>query len=148
MVLDVDAPHPPDLTLEVSSSTAQGSPTMERRADIESMLHDGAWEGGFADWAAHTDLTEVEWSIVLDLDLTEEFDFRWDGPAAQIRYDAPSIPEDWRDRGLHPELQDWATVSAINSGLDDLGQTVADLLEEEYVDWDTEDIERDRDEPL
>lgn len=148
MTLDVDAPHPPDLTIEVSDGTSQGSPTIERRADIEAMLHDSAWRGAFADWAAHTDLTEAEWSIVLDLELVADFDFRWDGAAEQIRYEAPSIPDDWRERDLHPDLETWATVSAINTGLDELGQTVADLLETEYIDWDTPDVERDQEEPL
>lgn len=147
MTLEVEAPHAPDLTTDVSSGSSQGSPTMERRADIESMLHDSAWRGAFSEWASHTDLTEVEWSIVLDLNLIQDFDFRWDDPAEQIRFDAPAIPDDWRDRDLHPDLQDWATVSAINNGLDDLGQITADLLENEYIDWIEEGFERDSDRP-
>lgn len=53
-------------------------------------------------------------------------------------YHAPGIPEDWRERDLHPELQSWGTVSSINAGLTELGQTVCDVLAEEYVDRDAE----------
>lgn len=148
MTLEVEPPHPPDLTTSVRPGDDQGSPTMERRADIEAMLHDSAWKGAFADWRGHTDLLEAEWQIVLDLELIQEFDFWWDGAAEQIRYTPPVIPEDWRDRDLHPELDEWATVSAINSALDELGQIVADLLEAEYVGWGGADIERDSEEPL
>ena len=135
MTLDVEAPHPPDLTTMVDQGDEQGSPTVEHRADIEAMLHDDAWRGAFADWSKHTDLTETEWSIVSDLSLVDDYDFRWDTETEQVEYTAPSIPEDWRERDLHPDLDDWATVSAINDGLDQLGRTVADLLEMEYVDW-------------
>ena len=133
MTLDVPTPHPPDLTTRVSDEAPQGSPGLERRADLEAMLHDNAWQGAFAEWSSHTDLTPEEWAIVEDLDLLEKFDFWLDPPEAQVRYSSPELPEDWRERDLHPDLADWAIVSAINGALDDLGRTVADLLETEYV---------------
>ena len=139
MTLTVDAPHPPDLTVDVGQGENQGSPAIEHRSDLEAMLHDGAWKEGFAEWAENTDLTEFEWSIVLDLGLVDDYDFQWDNETEQVVFDAPAIPQDWRERELHPDLGDWATVSAINDGLDQLGRTVADLLELEYVDWGTEE---------
>ncbi|MFW6385053.1 MAG: hypothetical protein ACOCY7_02835 [Halodesulfurarchaeum sp.] len=139
MSLDVDAPHPPDLSTSISRGPDQHDPSITRRSDIETMLHDGAWREAFGEWADGSDLTDAEWTVVLDLALIQEFDFGWDQDTEQVWYHAPSIADDWRDRDLHPNLDSWATVAAINHGLDTLGRTVADLLEMEYVDWDTEE---------
>ena len=40
--------------------------------------------------------------------------------------------------GLHPDLDSWAQVSAINAGLAELGRVVSDLLRNDYVDWDAD----------
>jgi hypothetical protein len=83
-------------------------------------------------------MNEREFGIVLDLDLIQRFDFFWDSFAERVGYHAPGIPEDWKERDYHPELDSWGTVSSINAGLTELGQVVCDVLKEEYIDWETE----------
>ncbi|MFB6081380.1 MAG: hypothetical protein ABEJ67_01030 [Halanaeroarchaeum sp.] len=136
MTLDVDPPHPPDLTTTAPDAEEGDRPEAGRREEIETILHDGAWARAFGEWSEHTDLTEGDWAIVTDLELTGEFDVWWDAADEQVRYEAPEIG-DWADGGVHPDLTSHAQVSAIDHALDDLGQTVVDLLQQEYVDWDT-----------
>jgi hypothetical protein len=133
MALDVAPPAPPEL----------GHQNMEdadeyRRDELEGFLHDGAWERAFNEWAEHADLDEEEFAIATDLSLFEQFDFFWDDHADRVGYHAPGIPEDWRDRDLHPDLETWDTVSALNADLTSLGQVVCDVLKDEYIDWKSE----------
>jgi len=137
MTLEVDAPRPPDLTMNVPDAEEGDRPESEHRAEIEGMLENAAWPRAFGEWSEHTDLTEADWAIVLDLELIEQFDFYWNADDEQIRYESPTIPEDWEDRDIHPDLRTYVQVSAINDSLDALGQTVTDLLQQEYVDWNT-----------
>lgn len=53
-------------------------------------------------------------------------------------YHAPGIPENWKEREIHPDLDSWAKVSSINAGLTELGQVVSEVLKEDYIDWEAE----------
>jgi hypothetical protein len=140
MGLDVETPDPPELP-EVDAGTyddveVQGEEY--RRQELEDLLAEGAWADAFDEWAAHTDLDEEEFAVAEDLGLFEEFDFFWDDFADRVGYHAPGIPEDWRERELHPELDSWETVSGINAALAEFGDTVSETLKEEYIDWEAD----------
>jgi hypothetical protein len=141
MSLDVEVPDPPELR-EVDPSEYEDAEVVGdadyRREEIEEFLRDGAWDRAWDEWAAHTDVDEEEFEIVHDLDMIQEFDFFWDGFAERVGYHAPGLPEDWKERDLHPELDSWNTVSSINAGMTELGQIVCDVLKEEYIDWESE----------
>ncbi|XVH33704.1 hypothetical protein ACNS7O_17465 (plasmid) [Haloferacaceae archaeon DSL9] len=112
-----------------------------RREELEGFLHDGAWQEGFNEWAENTDLTADERRIALDESLVRRTDFYWDASAAAVGYSAPSLSADRREAlGIDHE-----TASAIDDALDDLARTVADMLDDGYVDWGDEapDVERE-----
>ena len=141
MGLDVEPPAPPELEPELDADEyedveVQGSDY--RREDLQELLEDGAWEDAFAEWAAGTGTDEDDWRIVLDLGMIARFDFFWDDFADRVGYHAPGLPEDWKTRDLHPDLDSWSTVSAINAGLTELGQLVCETLKEEYIDWEAD----------
>lgn len=140
MALDVDTPDPPNLSPavdpdEYEDAEVAGDADDYRRAEIADAFAAGAWDEAFGQWAATASVDETAWGVVEDLDLVSEFDFFWDGFAGRIGYHAPGVPEDWKERAYHPDIESWATVSAINAGLTELGQTVCDVIEEKYVDW-------------
>jgi hypothetical protein len=141
MGLDVDPPPPPELDPNVDADEYEDADVGGndyRREELEAFLKDGAWERAFDEWAAHTDLDEEEWAIVTDMELTRRYDFFWDDFADRVGYHAPGLPEDWKERDLHPGLDSWGTVSGINAALTELGQTVCDVLKAEYIDWESE----------
>jgi hypothetical protein len=141
MTLAVEAPEPPELSPEKNVDEYDDVDVTDgnyRRDELQSYLEDGAWERSFAEWAEHSELDEQDWEIVLDLDLVSEFDFFWDDFAERVGYHAPGLPEDWRERKIHPDIESWGTVSAINASLTELGQIVCDVLKEEYIDWDAD----------
>ena len=111
---------------------------MTRRDELEAFLREGAWEAAFHQWQATTTLSSAEFSIARELGLFAEFDFFWDDFADRVGYHAPGIPEDWKERDYHPALDSWGTVSSINASLTELGQTVCDVLEDNYIDWEGE----------
>jgi hypothetical protein len=142
MSLDVDAPEPPELepgvdANEYEDATIVGD-TDYRREELNEYLQEGAWERSFNEWAEHSGIEEAEWTIVTDLELVREFDFFWDDFADRVGYHAPGLPEDWKERQIHPGLTSWGQVSAINAGLTELGQVVSDVLKEEYIEWESE----------
>jgi hypothetical protein len=141
MTLDVETPAPPELSAvdpnEYEDATVSATDDY-RREELSGFLEDGAWEEAFARWAATAAVTESEWAIVEELDLIARFDFFWDDFADRVGYHAPGLPEDWREREIHPELDSWGTVSSINAGLTELGQVVSEVLKEEYVDWEAD----------
>lgn len=141
MTLDVETPDPPELQEmnpnEYEDAEVVGD-TDYRRDEIEDFLHDGAWDHAFEEWTEHAELDESEFAIVLDLDLLRQFDFFWDSHADRVGYHAPGLPEDWKERDLHPDIDSWGTVSGINAGLTELGQIVCDVLKNEYIDWETD----------
>jgi hypothetical protein len=141
MALDFDPPDPPELQA-IDPNEYEDAQVAEdadyRREELSTFLEAGAWEEAFEEWAADTPMDRTAFAIVEDLDLVEHFDFFWDSYAERVGYHAPGIPEDWKQRDLHPDLQSWGTVSAINAGLTELGQVVCDVLKDDYVDWETE----------
>ena len=141
MSLDVDVPEPPELESALDADAyddvdVQGEDY--RREELETFLHEGAWEEAFSQWAADTALGEAEFAIVEDLDLIQEFDFFWDDFADRVGYHAPGLPENWRERNIHPDLDSWGMVSGINAAMTELGQQVCDVLKDEYIDWEAE----------
>ena len=129
MSLDASIPPVPEIP-------TAGAPA-ERREEIASLLQAGAWGDGFEMWAADTGVTNAQWAIVLDLELLAQFAFFWDDFADRVGYHAPGIPEDWRERSIHPDIASWETVSSINAGLTELGQAVSEVLKAEYITWES-----------
>lgn len=141
MSLDVEPPAPPELSEmdpnEYDDADVVGD-TDYRRKEMAEFLEAGAWREAFGEWADGSDMDESEWRIVEDLDLISRFDFFWDDFADRVGYHAPGLPEDWKERDLHPDLDSWSSVSAINAGLTELGQIVCDVLKDDYIDWEAE----------
>ncbi len=141
MSLTVDVPEPPTLKdvdpNEYDDAEVVGQ-TDYRRTELNEFLTDGAWTEAFEQWGETARMTDEEWAIVVDLDLISRFDFFWDDFAGRVGYHAPGLPEDWKERELHPDLESWATVSSINAGLTELGQQVCDVLLADYIDWESE----------
>jgi len=141
MSLDADPPDPPELAdadpNEYDDAEVVGE-TDYKREELAALLEQGAWAEAFEEWAEHTDLDEREFGIVMDLEMLAEFDFFWDAFADRVGYHAPGIPEDWKVKEYHPELDSWATVSEINASLAELGETVSRTLKEGYIDWESE----------
>ena len=141
MSLDVEIPEPPQLEAAVDPDEYDDLDVQEddyRREELATFLHEGAWEDAFTRWAAETDLSESEFGVVEDLGLIDEFDFFWDDFADRVGYHAPGIPENWRERDIHHDLDSWGAVSAINAAMTELGQEVCDVLKDEYIDWEAE----------
>ncbi len=141
MSLDVELPEPPELEgmdpNEYEDAEVVGD-TDYRRDELEAFLRKGAWAESFDQWAAGTNLAEREFRIIRDLGMLGEFDFFWDSFAERVGYHAPGIPEDWKQREYHPDLDSWGTVSGINAGLTELGQIVCEVLKDEYIDWESD----------
>jgi hypothetical protein len=141
MSLDVQPPEPPELA-EIDPNQYDDAEvvgeTDYRRAELAEFLEAGAWREAFDEWKVHTDIGDPEWQVIRDLDMLEQFDFFWDDFADRVGYHAPGLPEDWRERELHPELVSWGMVSGINAAMTELGQVVSHVLKEEYIDWEAE----------
>jgi hypothetical protein len=141
MSLTVEPPDPPELEDSIDASDyddVEVDTSEYRREELEAYLREGAWDQAFNEWADHADLTDKEFAIVTDLGLVSQFDFFWDDFAQRVGYHAPGLPEDWRERDLHPDLDSWDTVSGINAGMAELGRTVSDTLKADYIDWETD----------
>lgn len=144
MALDVAVPDRPTLSSEVDTTEYEDVDVQGdeyRRDELAEALADGAWTDAFEEWAAETGLDESTWEIVSDLELIAEFDFFWDSFAGRVGYHAPGLPENWRERNIHPEIESWETVSAINAGLTELGQVVCDVLADDYLDWEADEVD-------
>jgi hypothetical protein len=141
MGLDVDAPAPPELEYVDPNEYEDASVAADadyRREELEAFLQEGAWERAFNEWAEHADMSEEQFRIAGEMELFREFDFFWDDFADRVGYHAPGIPEDWKERTYHTDLDSWGTVSGINAGLTELGQIVCEVLKEEYIDWEAD----------
>ncbi|WP_416839730.1 hypothetical protein [Haloferax sp. DFSO52] len=139
-MLDVSVPDPPSLPKVDPNQYEDAQVAVDadfKRTELEEFLEEGAWEDAFEAWAAETPVTEDQWQVVLELDLLTYFDFFWDDFADRVGYHAPGIPEDWKERQLHPKLTSWGQVSSINAGLTELGQQVCDVLKDDYIDWES-----------
>ncbi|WP_410767465.1 hypothetical protein [Haloferax sp. DFSO60] len=139
MGLDVPTPNPPSSYREARDDEYVSDGT--RRAEIRAYLTgtENAWGEGFTEWTIDTSLTETEYDVVVELGLLAEFDFYWDDERQRIEYTAPKIPDDWETSETFDSFDSWETVSAINGELDNLGETVAGVLTNYYVSWDSED---------
>ncbi|PSP79990.1 hypothetical protein BRC88_07725 [Halobacteriales archaeon QS_4_69_225] len=141
MALDVDPPDPPRLEEtdpnQYEDAEVVGD-TDYRREEIETLLAEGAWEQAFERWAADAGVDERTFEIMLDLELFDRYDFFWDAFADRVGYHAPGLPEDWKERDVHPGLESWEAVSGINAALAELGDTVSRTLKADYIDWETE----------
>ncbi|MFB6192514.1 MAG: hypothetical protein ABEI11_04240 [Haloarculaceae archaeon] len=143
MGLDVATPEPPRLETGFDAEAYEDAEVAAdvddyRREEFQAFLDEGAWERAFAEWSEHAEMDAEDWEIARELGLVSEFDFFWDDFADRVGYHAPGIPEDWKERDLHPELDSWNTVSAVNAGLTELGQIVCEVLKEEYIDWEAD----------
>ena len=142
MALSVETPTPPSLANTVDPNEYDDAEivgdTDYRREELGELLRDGAWADAFELWVPETSLTEDEWRIVLDMELLSQFDFFWDDFADRVGYHAPGLPEDWKERDIHPEINSWKTISSINAGLTELGQLTCEVLKDEYITWESE----------
>ncbi|KTG11169.1 hypothetical protein AUR64_05530 [Haloprofundus marisrubri] len=141
MTLDVATPDPPKLSAVDPAEYDDAEVIADddyRRDELGEFLQSGAWAEAFEQWTKTTEVSESEWAVVTDLDLVSRFDFFWDDFADRVGYHAPGLPEDWKEREIHPDLDSWSHVSSINAGLTELGQIVCDVLKEEYVDWEAD----------
>jgi hypothetical protein len=141
MSLQVDPPEPPVLESNMDPDEYDDADVMGgeyRRDDLQEFLESGAWVEAFEEWTTESPMDEEEFDIATDLDLFSRFDFFWDDFADRVGYHAPGLPEDWRERDIHPDLDSWGTVSAINAGLTEFGQIICDLLKDDYIDWEAE----------
>lgn len=134
MALDIAVPEPPDLSnrgmpreFEWQEETL-GSEDFYRE-DIEDLLQEGAWKEGFNEWTEYTNLDEEHVRIISDLGLFQAFDFYWDPTEDRLRFDAPTISDDWRERNATESL-DSSTVSLIDGELADLGRAVQEELDD------------------
>ncbi|WP_267162383.1 hypothetical protein [Halovenus salina] len=138
MSLDVETPDPPELEQmdpnEYEDAEVVGD-TDYKREELEEFLREGAWEEAFSQWSEQADLDEEAFGIMQDLAMLDQFDFFWDSFAERVGYHAPGIPEDWKERDYHPDIDSWETVSGINAEITELGQLVCDVLKDEYIDW-------------
>ncbi len=135
MSLDVTTPDPPVID---GANEDQYEPDGSKHGELQTYLdgEENAWEEGFSEWAAETPLSEASYRALLDLGLIADLDFFWESETGEVGYESPEIDEGWK--GRHPELDSWATVSAINEELDELGETVAGILTDYYVAWASE----------
>lgn len=137
---DVEPPSPPELEpigAPADDSLDAGDQDF-RREELATYLHDGAWDEAFEEWWTTSDLEEQTLDLARDLEMFARFDFFWDDFAGRVGFHAPGVPEDWRERELHPDLDSWGTVSALNAGLAEFGQLVSEVLTEEYVEWEAD----------
>jgi hypothetical protein len=139
MALDIEVPEPPDLSnrgmpreFDWQEETL-GSEDFYRE-DVEDLLQEGAWTEGVNEWAEYTNLDDADVRLVNELGLFQAFDFYWDPTDDRLRFDAPTIPDDWRERPATESL-DSSRVSMIDNELDDLGRAVQEVLED-YVERD------------
>lgn len=143
MVPDVDVPDPPDLTMRGTPSSYDpdeetGRSGGFRREELEAMLKDRAWNDGFEEWAEYTDLDEEDIRAIDHLGLFQALDFYWNPDDEELQYDAPDVPDDWRER-VPESLSSTSRASQVETELDDLGRAVHETLQDTYLDQ-SEDI--------
>jgi hypothetical protein len=141
MTLEVSPPDPPELEPmdpEDYDDVEVVADSDYRREELGDFLEDGAWEEAFDTWREDTDMDDRTFAVVEDLGLFERFDFFWDAFADRVGYHAPGVPENWKERDIHPELNTWERASTINAELAELGQIVCEVLKANYVDWESD----------
>ncbi|WP_340101442.1 hypothetical protein [Salinibaculum salinum] len=135
MVIDVDVPTPPDITNrgipDTVDSDAVTSEISLRREELEKILRQNAWQEGFEEWWQYTDLSEADIQWAEELSLFHAFDFFWDSEAGRLRYVTPAVPDEWGDDAEEAV----SPASVVQSELGELGDTVAETIATNYVDW-------------
>ncbi|QLG63739.1 hypothetical protein [Halorarum salinum] len=139
MTLDVEVPDPPSLRGPQSRENYEAVAEQDddpgddyRRAELESVLRDGAWADAFEEWADGTELSEGEFGTVVRLELIDRFDFYWDPASDEVGYRAPEVPDEAR------EEFEVDVVALVEDELDTLGRVVSEMLENEYLPRDDE----------
>jgi hypothetical protein len=89
----------------------------------------GGWTEGFNEWAEYTNLDAEHVRIVSDLGLFQALDYYWDPTEDRLRFDAPTISDDWRERDA-TESFDSSTVSMIDNEVAELGRAVREVLDD------------------
>jgi len=144
MPLDVEPPDPPalhgpqdpgdyDAVEELDEETGGNY----RREELAALLDQGAWEAAFTEWAEHTYLTEEQFRVVRDAGLIEAIDLYWNPVAEDVGYRAPSVPADLA--GADGPL-DRTDVGDVEEALDELGRTVSEALENDYIHRDADEF--------
>lgn len=138
MALDVEVPDPPtlhgpqdpgeyDAVVEV-----EGQPGEQPERDtLATALEAGAWADAFDDWRRDTHLSQEQFRAAVDLGLVEAFDFYLNPGAGDVGYRAPDVPED--RPAPYDEALDRTDVADIEEAFDDLGRTVSEVLENDYL---------------
>ena len=134
MALDVPIPDPPSLhgpqprgEYEAIDNPVEYPEDDNRRAELELILSDGAWNDTFEEWTTGTELTAAEFETVVDHGLIDGFDFYWDSSTDEVGYRSPPLPQAARD------ALDTDTVDEIETELATLGRVVSEMLENDYL---------------
>lgn len=145
MTLDVEIPEPPELRGPQDPGDYDSVEEIEahpgeqpERDTLATALEAGAWDEAFDDWRRDTYLSEDQYSAVIDLELIDQFDFYWNPSAEDVGYRAPTVPDD--RPAPYDEHLDRTDVQDVDEALDDLGRTVSEVLENDYVDPSDEDL--------
>lgn len=138
MSLDVEVPEPPSLhgpqdpgDYDAVVEDEDGPGEQPNRDLLAEALHAGAWADAFEDWRAETDLTESQFRAVLALDLLDALDFYLESSAGDVGYRAPAVPEE--PQATDERALDRADRQDVAEALDDLGRTVSEVLENDYL---------------
>lgn len=145
MTLDVDVPDPPrldsaedpgdyDAVEEPETRTGEEG----RREALAEFLAAGAWADAFDDWAGTTYLSEEQYEAARELGLFDALDFYWHESAGDVGYLAPAIAENLPEP--YDEQLDRNDRQDIEEALDDLGRTVSEVLENDYIDRGSEEF--------
>lgn len=138
MSLDVDIPEPPaldsppdpgDYDAVVEPDERVGDTTS--REALATFLQEGAWETGFDEWRDQTYMTVDEFQLARELGLIDAFDFYWNVAAEDVGYRAPAVPDDLP--APYDDRFDRGEIQGIEEELNDLGRTVSDVLETDYI---------------
>lgn len=101
---------------------------------VKESLKEGAWKEGIEEWKK--DVKKEDMNLIKELQLLDNFEFFWDDNVDRVGYEAPSIPSDWKAKEYSDIVESWAQVSRINVGLNELGEKVRKILEEDYLEID------------
>jgi len=129
---DREPPDPPDVTnRQVPAALADAEIDVEledlRRGEIETALKEGAWREGVAEWAEYADPDPDLLERAREAGVFGGFDFYFDGET--VRAEVPAVPEAVTGDRSGPDR------AAFRTELEDLGETVAEVLVERYLDW-------------
>ena len=120
----------------VTDGTIEGSEDGERRQELQAFLSDDdAWGEGFYQWADETQLADDDPATAPFLSMVQSLDFYWNPASERVEYEVPAVPDDWGTRPACAGIDSWSTASMVDEELDSLGETVANTLDDYFVDW-------------